>query len=257
MTLTLVDGSPADFIPVDDRGLAYGDGVFRTFAMRSGLVPLWMRHYAKLASDCRALSIEPPPESQFREDLKLVSAQMTDCAVRVTVTRGSGGRGYTIPERVIPRRIVTAAPLPGYPSAYLTQGVTVRYCTQRLAVQPTLAGIKHLNRLENILARAEWHDTTIAEGLLLDTDGMVIEGTRCNLFLMEQGRLVTPDLSRCGVAGVTRDTVIELAAEHGLDCCVEPVNCERLEAANEVFLVNSLIGVWSVAHTRYMRLELI
>jgi len=247
MTLTLVDGSPADSIPADDRGLSYGDGVFRSFAMRSGLVPLSMRHYAKLASDCRALAIEPPKESQFQEDLKLVSAQMTDCAVRVTVTRGSGGRGYTIPDKVIPRRIVTTAPLPDYPSEYFTQGVTVRYCTQRLAAQHTLAGIKHLNRLENILARAEWHDTTIAEGLLLDADGKVIEGTRCNLFLMEQGRLVTPDLSRCGVAGVTRDTVIELAAGHGMDCGVEPVSCERLEAANEVFLVNSLIGVWPVA----------
>ena len=247
MTLTLVDGSPADSIPADDRGLAYGDGVFRTLAMRSGAVPLWGRHYAKLAADCHALAIEPPPESLLGEDLKLVSASMADCAIRITVTRGSGGRGYALPHRVVPRRIVAASPLPDYPAAYSTQGVNVRYCTQRLAAQPALAGVKHLNRLENVLARAEWHDPAITEGLLRDADGMVIEGTRCNLFLMEQGFLVTPELSRCGVAGVTRDTLIELAAGHGMACRVEPVSCERLEAAHEVMLVNSLIGIWPVA----------
>lgn len=247
MALTLVDGSPADSIPADDRGLAYGDGVFRTLAMRSGTAPLWARHYAKLAADCRALAIEPPAESLLGEDLKQVSARMADCAVRITVTRGSGGRGYALPDRVVPRRIVTASPLPDYPPEYLTQGVTVRYCTQRLAAQRALAGIKHLNRLENVLARAEWHDPAIAEGLLRDADGMVIEGTRCNLFLLEQGGLVTPDLSRSGVAGVTRDAVIELAAGHGMACRVEPVSCERLEAAQEVMLVNSLIGVWPVS----------
>ena len=98
-----------------------------------------------------------------------------------------------------------------------------------------------------MLARAEWHDPAITEGLLRDADGMVIEGTRCNLFLIEQGFLITPELSRCGVAGVTRDTLIELAAGHGMACRVEPVSCERLEAAHEVMLVNSLIGIWPVA----------
>lgn len=247
MTLTLVDGSPAISVPADDRGLTYGDGVFRTLAIRAGRFPLWSRHYAKLDADCRALAIEPPSASLFLEDLKQISVQLPDCALRITVTRGSGGRGYALPEKVVPRRIVTASPLPDYPPEYLTQGVIIRYCTQRLAAQPALAGVKHLNRLENVLARAEWHDPAIAEGLLCDVEGMVIEGTRCNIFLMEQDGLVTPALTRCGVAGVTRDAVIELAAGHGVTCRVEPISCERLEAADEVMLVNSLIGVWPVA----------
>jgi 4-amino-4-deoxychorismate lyase len=179
--------------------------------------------------------------------LRSILKHMPDCAIRITVTRGSGGRGYALPGNVTPRRIVAASPIPEYPADQAIRGVKVRYCEQRLALQPRLAGIKHLNRLENVLARAEWHDPAIAEGLLLDVDGCVIEGTRCNLFLMEKGVLVTPDLSRCGVAGVTRDAVIEQAERHDIPCRVEPVSCERLQAADEILLVNSLIGVWPVA----------
>jgi 4-amino-4-deoxychorismate lyase len=248
MALTLVDGKPADSIPSDDRGLAYGDGVFRTMAVRAGKAPLWSRQYTKLAADCRALAITPPDETLLLEDLRHITAGMPDCALKITVTRGSGGRGYAMPGTVIPRRIVAASPLPDYPAEYVAQGVSVRYCRQRLAPQPSLAGVKHLNRLENVLARAEWHDPSIAEGLLLDTDGAVIEGTRCNLFLVERGNvLITPDLSRCGVAGVTRDAVIELAKKNGMACRLETVSRERLEAASEVLLVNSLISVWPVA----------
>jgi len=247
MSLTLINGSPADTIPADDRGLAYGDGIFRTLAARAGKVILWRRHYEKLSADCRSLSIVPPLESLLQDDLRWILQRMPDCAIRITVTRGSGGRGYALPGDVIPRRIVAASPIPEYPADHAKHGVKVRYCEQRLALQPRLAGIKHLNRLENVLARAEWHDPSIAEGLLLDVDGRVIEGTRCNLFLVEKGVLVTPDLSRCGVSGVTRDAVIGLAARQAIPCRVEPVSCERLQAADAIFLVNSLIGVWPVA----------
>ena len=247
MSLTIINGKPGDTVPVDDRGLAYGDGVFRTMAARAGQASLWHRHYAKLSADCQALAIAPPDETLLHEDLRWILQRMPDCAIRITITRGSGGRGYALPEAVTPRRIISASPIPEYPSAHTTRGVKVRYCEQRLALQPRLAGIKHLNRLENVLARAEWHDPSVAEGLLLDVDGFVIEGTRCNLFLMEGGVLVTPDLSRCGVAGVTRDAVIEQALSHGIPCRLEPVSRERLQNADEVFLVNSLIGVWPVA----------
>jgi len=247
MALTLVDGQPVDTLPADDRGLAYGDGVFRTLAVHAGRALLWERHYAKLTADCRTLSISAPDQRLLLDDLRHITTDMPDCALKITVTRGSGGRGYAIPGTVIPRRIVAASPLPVYPAVFATQGVSVRYCRQRLALQPALAGVKHLNRLENVLARAEWHEPTIAEGILLDIEGAVIEGTRCNLFLAEQGRLITPDLSRCGVAGVTRDAVIELASKNGMTCSTETVSLKRLEAADEVLLVNSLIGVWPVA----------
>jgi 4-amino-4-deoxychorismate lyase len=163
------------------------------------------------------------------------------------VTRGSGGRGYVAPGSPQPRRIVAASPLPAYPAHWPGQGVTARLCSLRLSAQPRLAGVKHLNRLENVLARAEWNDPEIAEGLLMDETGNVIEGIRCNLFIIEDGTFLTPDLSRCGVAGVTRDLVMASATHHGFRCCSEAISRDRLQAADEVLLVNSLIGVWPVA----------
>lgn len=247
MPMILVDGLPANAVPADDRGFTYGDGVFRTLAVRKGRAQWWPQQYAKLAADCGALDITPPSESGLLGDLQVIAAQLPDCALRITVTRGSGGRGYVAPEKPQSRRVVSAHPLPEYPAQWLEQGISLRVCDLRLSAQPRLAGIKHLNRLENVLARAEWSDPAIAEGLLLDEAGNVIEGTRCNVFIVEDGALLTPDLSRCGVAGVTRDLVIAAAGRNGLLCRVETISRRRLEAATEVLLVNSLIGVWPVA----------
>jgi 4-amino-4-deoxychorismate lyase len=247
MTMVLVDGVPAASVPPDDRGLAYGDGVFRTLAMRNRHPELWTRQWAKLVADCRGLALTPPLEVNLQHDISRIAEEMPDCALRITITRGSGGRGYDMPRDMRPRRMVVGSPLPQYPAAYQEHGIRARFCTLRLASQPRLAGIKHLNRLENVLARAEWNDAGIAEGLLLDFEGNVIGGTRSNLFVVESGNLVTPDLSRCGVAGVTRDAVIESARSAGIACRIEPVNRERLEAADEVIIVNSLIGAWAVA----------
>lgn len=247
MLITLVDGVPDAGVPADDRGLSYGDGIFRTMAMRGGRVLRWPQHYAKLVSDCAVLGIHAPAEEEFLRDIRIISARAPDCSLRLTVTRGSGGRGYAGPENPRPRRIVSASSLPAYPVEWATEGVSVRLCSLRLSEQPALAGIKHLNRLENVLARAEWDDPAIAEGLLQDAAGNIIEGTRCNVFIVENGMLVTPDLSSCGVAGVTRELVMASAARHGLRCSVEPVSLRRLESATEILLVNSLIGVWPVA----------
>lgn len=247
MPMILVDGLPANAVPADDRGFTYGDGVFRTLAMRNGRAQWWPQQYAKLAADCKALGITAPAEPALSLDLQTIAAQLPDCALRITVTRGSGGRGYAVPENPQARRIVSANPLPEYPAHWPEQGISVRVCELRLAAQPRLAGIKHLNRLENVLASAECNDPAIAEGLLLDEAGHVIEGTRCNVFIVEDSALVTPDLSRCGVAGVTRDLVIAAAGRNGLRCHIETISRQRLGAATEIFLVNSLIGVWPVA----------
>ncbi len=245
--MVLVDGAPAAVIPADDRGFAYGDGVFRTLAMRAGMPELWPQQWAKLVADCRALALTPAAEADVRQDISTIAAAMPDCALRITFSRGSGGRGYEMPLNAQTRRVVSGSALPQYPAAFFDQGIRAHVCTLRLAQQPRLAGLKHLNRLENVLARAEWHDPAIAEGLLFDIDGNIIGGTRCNLFIAESGRLATPDLSRCGVAGVTRDLVIASARGRGISCEIETISRERLDAADEVILVNSLIGAWAVA----------
>jgi 4-amino-4-deoxychorismate lyase len=244
--MILVDGIAIASVAADDRGLSYGDGIFRTLAVHGGRLRSWRRQFEKLASDLRALRIPCPEEKLLREEVGEVTRARQECAVKIIVTRGSGQRGYAYAPPIVPHRIVSCSMLPQYPATWAEDGVTVRACALRLGWQPALAGIKHLNRLENVLARAEWEDPGIAEALVQDCAGNVIGGTMTNLFLMEGDDLVTPDLSRCGVAGVTRDRVIEAARRNGLDCRVRCVSLDELSAAREVMVVNSLIGAWQV-----------
>lgn len=241
--MTLIDGIPSDAVPANDRGLLYGDGVFRTLKRVGGVSRCWPRQYAKLAADCAALGLRCPDAATLAAEL----AQLPpDCVAKIIVTRGPGARGYAVISDAMPTRIVAASPLPVYPDSHVTRGVKARLCSLRLGSQPRLAGIKHLNRLENVLARMEWNDAAIAEGILLDEAGGVIEGTMSNVFCYRAGSLHTPDLSRCGVAGVQRERILAFAVELGLTALVAPLSLDALMAAEEVMLCNSVIGVWHV-----------
>ena len=244
--MPLINGVPADALDVRDRGLAYGDGVFRTLRLRGGKPLLWDRHYRKLAHDCAALRLACPAQALLESELAQAAAHEPDGVARITITRGPGTRGYAPPDVPQPTRIVAVAPVPERPVQWATDGVRVRLCTTRATFQPALAGIKHLNRLDSVLARAEWTDAEIAEGLLLDHRGDLVGGTMSNVFLAERGVLVTPDLAGAGIAGVQRDRVLALAAAQGIATRVEPVPLARLQAADELFLVNSVIGLWPV-----------
>ena len=166
--------------------------------------------------------------------------------LKLIVTRGSAGRGYRVAETTVSTRIMQLHPWPEYPAACAKQGVKTRLCEIRLGQNPALAGIKHLNRLEQVLARQEWIDDDIREGLLMDTDDNLVEGTMCNLFTVSDGVLITPDLSRCGVAGIMRSIILELAEQQGLATRITPISQQALAQADEVFLSNSLIGIWPV-----------
>lgn len=244
--LTLVNGQPEDCIPVSDRGLQYGDGLFETIAIRDGKPELWMGHMQRLVAGCMRLEISPPDLEQLTADVQRVAGDQDRAVVKIIVTRGSATRGYRPVGNAQPVRIVQGLPWPEFPQSAERNGVSVHWCQTRLAQQPRLAGLKHLNRLEQVLARAEWRDE-YAEGLMCDPDGNVIEGTMSNVFLVQDGTLITPDLSQSGVAGVMRATVLELAKRQGLDCLVQPVSVSMVEGCAELFLTNSLIGIWPVA----------
>jgi len=244
--MILVNGLPSDHVRVFDRGLTYGDGVFRTLLVRTGRPLCWLRHYDKLRADCAALGIVCPPEAILSAEMAQLIAGTPGCVLKVIVTRGESQRGYAVPERMEPTRILMASPAPLYPAHFLTDGVRLHLCSTRLAIQPLLAGIKHLNRLENVLARREWNDPEIAEGLMLDMDRNVIEGTMSNLFLLQGKTLHTPNLGRCGVAGVQRDRIMDLAGGLGMTVRVENLPLARIYDADEVVLCNSIIGVWQV-----------
>jgi 4-amino-4-deoxychorismate lyase len=244
--MILVNGAATNCVPAMDRGLAYGDGVFRTLRVRKGRMQSWPRHFRKLVHDCLALGLPGPEEASLWEELARALHGTQECVAKIIVTRGSGERGYA-PERVPrPTRIVMTGPQPQYPEEYFRSGIKARLCTTRLSAQPRLAGIKHLNRLENVLARAEWDDSSVAEGLMLDQQLQVVGGTMTSLFIVEEEGLVAPDLVNCGVDGVTRERVFEAAARQGLPCRIGRLTLDRVLEAREVFLGNSVIGIWPV-----------
>lgn len=244
MTTVLVDGAPGDSISVADRGLAFGDGVFRTLAVRAGRPLNWRWHMRRLLADCETLRLEPPAEAMVLEEIRRVAP--ADAAVKVILTRGSSGRGYAVRPGAPPTRVVAAYPYPAYPASNARDGVRVRRCTLIASEQARVAGAKTLNRLDNVLARSEWDDPSIAEGLIADGAGRVVEGTMSNLFIATLGRVFTPELSRCGVIGAQRERVRELLRASDIECATCDISWSDLEAAEEVFLTNSLIGLWPV-----------
>jgi 4-amino-4-deoxychorismate lyase len=242
----LIDGEPRDRVPGRDRGLHYGDGLFETLAVEDGRPCLWGRHMARLAEGCRRLGIPVPDTAGLAAEAEREIGGAARGVLKILVTRGRGGRGYAPPREPRPMRLMELSPGPGHPPSWRTRGVRVRRCGMRLSRNPALAGIKHLNRLEQVLARAEWTDPDIAEGLMLDTGDQVIEGTMTNLFLVDGEGIHTPDLSRCGVAGTMRALVMEAAREQGIPVSERPLCWSELERARGLFLTNAVIGIWPV-----------
>ena len=171
---------------------------------------------------------------------------MRSCAcgsvVRITLTRGSGTRGYAPPQEVECTRLVAAFDVPFMPADWYACGIRVRFGELRLAAQPRLAGIKHLNRMEQVLARAEWSDPDVAEALLFDAADRVISATAANVFIVRGDRLITPALDQCGVAGVAR---AEILARYP-DAEVRGIGREEMMQADEIFLSSSVRGVLPV-----------
>ncbi|HCA26928.1 MAG TPA: aminodeoxychorismate lyase, partial [Betaproteobacteria bacterium] len=202
--MILVNGVETDSVHATDRGLGYGDGVFRTLRIQAGKVRCWARQISKLEADCAILRIPCPSHDTLLQAVTRAADAEPDCIAKWIVTRGSGARGYAPPPSPSPTWVMLTAPVPPALQRQREDGVKLRLCETRLGLQPRLAGVKHLNRLENVLARMEWTCLETAEGLMLDTEGRLISGTMSNLFLVRGNRLYTPDLSRCGVAGVQR-----------------------------------------------------
>ncbi len=244
MPACLLNGEPADRIPVTDRGLGYGDGLFRTVLLKQGRPTLWHWHWQCLLHDCAALGLPLPAESVLLAELAQLAAALPLAVGKIVLTRGSGARGYAMPQPMVPTRLVSVA---GFAPQPCPDGVTVRGGRLERASQPRLAGVKHLNRLENVLARAEWDDPAIREGLLCDAEGWLTEACACNVFVDFGSHVATPLLDRCGVAGAARACLLDRLA----DCLGRPVRVERIARAavgeaQGLWLCNSVVGVLPV-----------
>ena len=243
--LALVNGQACDSISIFDRGLQFGDGVFETAAVEAERPLLFGAHIQRLRDGCKQLDIRFD-ESALRQEVACACSGAARGVLKLIVTRGSSARGYAASPGAAPTRIVSVQPWPGFPEENARRGVAVGLCRLRLARQPRLAGLKHLNRLEQILARMEWR-AEWQEGLLLDQDGRLIEATSSNVFLVREDAVVcTPDLAHCGVAGVIRAALLEHQRDHGVMIVECELTAADLAGAREIFLTNSLIGLWPV-----------
>lgn len=241
----LINGEPANSISVSDRGLAYGDGVFETFRVISGQLLFGEEHLQRLNLGCERLGIALDPD-QLRQELK--SALNTGAqaeVLKLIVTRGSSGRGYRSSPGSASTRIITLHALPANIQLHAGDGVKAFVCRQRLSPQPALAGLKHLNRLEQVLASREWPDESYHEGVMLDLEGNVVEGTRSNLFIVKGGQLMTDPLNTCGIAGVMRKILMQHFADK---VYLEKFGVDELHSADEAFFCNSIFGVWPLRH---------
>lgn len=228
-----------DSVLAAGRGFAYGDGVFETMRAVGGVIPWWPGHRARLMLGTARLRIALPSAECIDTELHDWLSLHRDAVVKLVITRGSGGRAYA-PSPDAPTvwmLAVSTLPPPPRPG-----GLVLRWCETRLARQPLLAGLKHCNRLEQIMARAEWFDPDIDEGLMLDTEGDVIAATAANLFVLREGRWWTPPLDHCGIAGVCRSWALRAfaAGERRL-------SADDVETADAVVLCNAVRGILPVA----------
>lgn len=227
-----------DAVASSDRGLAYGDGVFETMRVHAGTLPLWPRHRARLLDGAGRLGLVLPPVDVIEAHTHEAIIGLDAGILKLLVTRGSGGRGYALPAAPAPMWILALHPLPSSAST----GLRLQWCQTRLAEQPALAGIKHCNRLEQVLGRAEVDQAGCDEGLMQSTTGEVVCATAANLLVLRGDRWITPAVEVCGVAGVCRAWLLDQGVVD-----VGTLASSEVETADALALCNAVRGILPVS----------
>ena len=229
-----------------NRAVAYGDGLFETILVLDGVSPLWNFHRARLQQSIQRLNIHCDI-NELEKSFITLAAQHPDSLIKIIVARSGGARGYSAQQSDDCVIQLKTYPLPYYARTKITDGVRLHVCRQRLSHNPVLAGIKHLNRLEQVMAAGELQRDSSDEGLMLDNSGSVIEGTSSNIFILRNQILETPRLDHCGVAGVMRAAIMQkLAHDVSLPVQETRLTLTPVLAADAVFICNSVFGVWPV-----------
>lgn len=240
MTDTLIDGRASDRLPADDRGLLYGDHLFETIAFHDGVAPLWDRHWQRLSTDSHRLGLVPPSRERLLAECRQLAPAGSSCVIRVTLTRGSGGRAYEPPTQPSCRRIVQRRPWPQSLAGQQTDGLRLMTSPVRLASGSVLAGMKHGNRLEQVLAARACAQSSFDEALLFDVCGQLIEAISSNLLLVADGRALTPKIDGAGVAGVGLGWLVD---QPETDIATASLTAAELARAGEVMVINSVAGI--------------
>ena len=236
----LVDGEISTYVAASNRALNYGDGLFETLVVHNGQPRRWQSHMDRLGAGCERLGLVIPSQAILLREVQTVSAGLADAVVKIVLCRGGVARGYLPSQDDACVRIVSAHEYPSDVADKATRGVNARICDLRLAIQPALGGIKHLNRLEQVLASSEPMEEGVTEGILLDREDHVISAVSANIFLIMEDRLLTPRLDRCGVRGVIR---AQLLAAFSARCEQRRIQVDLLQEADEVFICSSVRGI--------------
>ena len=245
--VTVGVGAASPGLDVLDRGLHYGDGLFETIACRAGRPRFLELHLQRLIEGCERLQIEYRDFAALGAQVRGLAATRPASIIKLILTRGNAtARGYGPQGDEQPRTVLLQYPWPQEDPALWTDGVAVRIAHGRLGENPALAGLKHLNRLEQVLIRGEWSDPAIHEALVFSSSGWLISGTMSNVFLVMGGRIVTPALTHAGIRGVMRKVVMREAQAAGLAVGETALDAAALAAAGEIFLTNARIGIWPV-----------
>lgn len=240
----IINGNPNDSVSSLDRGLLYGDGVFETIAFKNSQLQFWNEHIDRLQHGCNVLAIANVDGQLLRNEIEQLIDDDEQCVFKIIITRGLGQRGYK-PTQQPPTRIIQKFPYPSFPSIYTEDGIDVTLCEYQLSKQTKLSKIKHLNRLEQILSRAEWDDE-FQEGLVCDVNNCVIEATSSNVFFENNHTLFTPNLNACGVEGVLRNAVLQFCKNNDIKFEIRDIKLDEIENITSMFVCNSIIGVWPV-----------
>lgn len=252
----LINGENKHNIDCSDRGFQYGDGLFETIEICNGTPVFFDHHIQRLIKGCQRLLIPIPDAELLQKEVFDLAKSSEKAVLKIIITRGSGGRGYRQPETIQPTRLLSLHPFPEYPESFVKQGVNVKLCDTRLGINPTLAGIKHMNRLEQVMARAEWNDSQIQEGLMLDINDNVIEGTMSNVFFVKNACLYTPKIEQCGVEGIIRNIILGLAKQKQISLIEKNITKEDIFSADEIFVSNSIIGIWPIKQIEDQQFEI-
>jgi 4-amino-4-deoxychorismate lyase len=253
---TWVDGRVGRTVDARDRGLHYGDGVFETMRVRRHAIRFLDYHLERLGEGCRRLAIPEPNMPRLRRELERVAARRREAVLKMIVTRGVGPRGYRPSGRERGTRVISLHPLSPAAIQATHEPALVRMCRTRLGMNEALAGLKTLNRLESVLARAEWTDARVWEGLMRDGDDNIVGGTMSNLFVRRGSLLMTPPVDRCGIAGVMRRWVLEQGATLNVRATQHRLRWENISRAHEVFMTNAVVGIVPVAAIQHGRVRM-
>ncbi len=251
--MLFIDGTETQKASAKSRGFLYGDGIFTTIKVVDGKFRLLGLHIERLQRDANRLKLNLPPLKPLIEELQQKITQRSG-VLRLSFTREEGARGYQFDPAAKSEAVAWFNPRT-YAAPEQVQPIHLRWCDTQLATNHPLAGVKHLNRLEQVLARSEWSNEVYQDGLMCDSQGRVLETTCANIFLIKNKQIMTPSIKSNGVLGVMRLHLLESFKQLNLEVREQDIDKQTVLDADELFISNAIQGMVPVESIQGLRYD--